>query len=63
VRSSSCTTRAPLRQTGALFDSPVIGLYEVRDGKFARPQMFHFDTQAINEFVKRAREAKASAAA
>jgi hypothetical protein len=42
---------------------PVIGLYEVGDGKFARAQMFHFDTQAINEFVTRAREARSSAAA
>jgi ketosteroid isomerase-like protein len=43
--------------TGERFESPVIGLYEVRDGKFARAQMFHYDTQAINEFVERAREA------
>src|SRR5262245_41124027 len=41
---------------GERFDSPVIGLYEVRDGKFARAQMFHFDTQAINEFLERARQ-------
>jgi ketosteroid isomerase-like protein len=48
---------------GERFESPVIGLYEVRDGKFARAQMFHFDTQAINEFVERARTARAGAAA
>jgi uncharacterized protein len=48
---------------GERFDAPVIGLYEVRDGKFARAQMFHYDTQAINEFVERAREARASATA
>jgi hypothetical protein len=29
----------------------VVGLYEVRDGKFARAQMFHFDTAAILEFL------------
>jgi len=45
---------------GERFESPVIGLYEVRDGKFARAQMFHFDTQAINEFIEHAREASTS---
>ena len=39
---------------GERFESPVIGLYEVRDGKFARAQMFHFDTQAINDFLEHA---------
>jgi ketosteroid isomerase-like protein len=48
---------------GERFESPVIGLYEVRDGKFARAQMFHFDTQAINEFIAHAREASMSPAA
>ena len=38
-------------RTGRRFDLPVIGLYEVRDGKFARAQMFHFDTAAILEFL------------
>ena len=42
---------------GERFEAPVIGLYEVRDGKFARAQMFHYDTQAINAFLERAREA------
>jgi ketosteroid isomerase-like protein len=45
---------------GERFESPVIGLYEVRDGKFARAQMFHFDTQGINAFLERAREASGS---
>jgi uncharacterized protein len=36
---------------GHRFDAPVVGLYEVRDGKFARAQMFHFDTAAILEFL------------
>ena len=49
--------------SGERFDSPLIGLYEVRDGKLARAQMFHFDTQAINEFVGRAREASSQEAA
>ena len=48
---------------GERFESPVIGLYEVRDGKLARAQMFHYDTAAINAFLERAREASASKAA
>jgi hypothetical protein len=40
---------------GERFDSEVLALYEVRDGKFARAQMFHFDTAALNEFFGRAR--------
>jgi ketosteroid isomerase-like protein len=47
---------------GERWESPVIGLYEVRDGKFYRAQMFHYDTQAMNAFFERAREASASAA-
>jgi len=39
---------------GERFDSPVMGLYEVRDGKFARAQMFHYDTAAIVAFLERA---------
>ena len=37
------TTRA-LAPNGERFASLVLGLYEVRDGKFARAQMFHYDT-------------------
>jgi uncharacterized protein len=48
---------------GERFESPVIGLYEVRDGKLARAQMFHYDTQGINAFLERAREAGGSEAA
>jgi ketosteroid isomerase-like protein len=48
---------------GERFDSPVVGLYEVRDGKLARAQMFHYDTAAINAFLERARDASASQAA
>jgi ketosteroid isomerase-like protein len=40
---------------GERFESEVLALYEVRDGKFARAQMFHFDTAALNEFFSRAR--------
>lgn len=39
---------------GERFDSPVIGLYEIRDEKLFRAQMFHYDTAAIAEFVGRA---------
>jgi ketosteroid isomerase-like protein len=48
---------------GERWESPVIGLYEVRDGKFYRAQMFHYDTQSMNAFFERARDASASAAA
>lgn len=40
-----------LDAAGNRFEAPVLGLYEVRDGKFARAQMFHFDTAAILEFL------------
>jgi uncharacterized protein len=45
-----------LAPNGERFDSPVVAVYEVRDGKLARAQMFHYDTQAINDFLQRARE-------
>jgi hypothetical protein len=32
----------------------VLGLYQVRDGKFARVQMFYFDTAAVLEFLREA---------
>lgn len=40
---------------GERLDAPVLGLYEVRDGRFARAEMFHFDTAAIVGFLERAR--------
>jgi uncharacterized protein len=43
-----------LSTSGERLDAPVLGLYEVRDGKFARAQMFHFDTAAIVAFLRRA---------
>lgn len=43
-----------LDRAGERFDAPVLGLYEVRDGRFARAQMFHYDTAAVVDFLKRA---------
>jgi uncharacterized protein len=40
---------------GERLDAPVLGLYEVRNGKLARAQMFHFDTAAVLQFLARAR--------
>ena len=39
---------------GERFDSQVLGLYEVRDGRLARAQMFYFDPRAVTEFLGRA---------
>jgi ketosteroid isomerase-like protein len=39
---------------GTAFECPVLGLYEVREGKLARAQMFYFDTIATAEFLSRA---------
>lgn len=43
-----------LSPAGERFESPVMGLYEVRDGRFARAQMFHYDTAAVLAFLQRA---------
>ena len=51
-----------LSPDGERFDEPVLGLYEVRDGKFAQAQMFHFDTAGILEFLGRARGSSAELA-
>jgi ketosteroid isomerase-like protein len=56
------TTRA-VSPDGERFESPVLGLYQVRDGKFARAQMFHYDTAAILAFLERAGRRKAVEAA
>jgi ketosteroid isomerase-like protein len=40
-----------VRADGERFDAEVLGLYEVRDGKFARAQMFYFDTVAAERFL------------
>jgi ketosteroid isomerase-like protein len=42
--------------SGERFDSPVLGLYQVREGKFARAQMFYFDTAAALSFLEKARD-------
>jgi len=36
---------------GRQLDTPVLGLYQVRDGKLARAQMFYFDPLAAAEFL------------
>jgi ketosteroid isomerase-like protein len=36
---------------GASYDGEVLGLYRVRDGKFARAQMFYFDAIAVQRFL------------
>jgi ketosteroid isomerase-like protein len=56
------TTRA-LAPDGERFESPVLGLYEVRDGRLARGQMFHYDTAAILAFLERAARAEEARAA
>ena len=43
-----------LSPSGERFDAPVFALYHVRDGKFARAQMFHYDTAEILAFLERA---------
>jgi ketosteroid isomerase-like protein len=36
---------------GQRFDGEALGLYEVRDRKFARGQMFYFDAIAVERFL------------
>ena len=40
--------------SGERFDGEVIGLYELRDFKLARAQMFYFDEAALARFLERA---------
>ena len=40
--------------TGERMDCPTVGVYEVRDGKFVRARMFHYDTAALVSFLERA---------
>jgi uncharacterized protein len=47
-------TQRALSPGGERFEAPVVGLYEVRDGQFARAQMFHYDTAALLAFLERA---------
>ena len=41
-----------LRPAGQRLDMDTLGLYGVRDGKFARAQMFYFDTTAVLRFLQ-----------
>ena len=50
-----------LDPTGERFDAPVVGLYEVHEGKFARAQMFHFDTAAVVKFLTEAQRRRGPA--
>jgi ketosteroid isomerase-like protein len=52
-------TQRAVAPNGERFESPVVGLYEVRDEKLARAQMFHYDTAAIAGFLSRARRSEA----
>ena len=40
--------------SGDRLDTPVLGLYRVRDGKLTRAQMFYFDTAAVLAFLAKA---------
>jgi ketosteroid isomerase-like protein len=40
--------------SGERFDGEVIGLYELRDFKLSRAQMFYFDEVALAQFLQRA---------
>jgi len=40
-----------LSPKGTRFDTEVLGLYELRDAKLARAQMFYFDEEATNRFL------------
>jgi ketosteroid isomerase-like protein len=56
-------TQRALAPGGERFEAPVMGLYEVRDGKFARAQMFHYDTAALLAFLERAAGSESATAA
>jgi len=47
---------------GDRFDSPVLALYQLRDQKLARAQMFYFDTVGVAGFLAKAGANTASAA-
>jgi ketosteroid isomerase-like protein len=48
---------------GERFATPVLALYEVRDDRVARAQMFHYDTAAILSFIERGARSKPAPAA
>jgi ketosteroid isomerase-like protein len=39
---------------GEGLDTPVLAIYQIRDGKLARAQMFYFDPVGVNDFLARA---------
>ena len=41
-----------LKPSGQRLDMETLGLYGVRDGKFAHAQMFYFDTAAVLRFLQ-----------
>ena len=41
-----------LRPAGQRLDMETLGLYRVLDGKFARAQMFYFDTTRVLQFLQ-----------
>jgi uncharacterized protein len=41
--------------SGDKIDTPVLGLYQLREGKLARAQMFYFDTAAVLSFLAKAK--------
>jgi ketosteroid isomerase-like protein len=47
-----------LSPAGERFDGEVLGLYDLRDGKLARAQMFYFDTATLAAFLARAGSAR-----
>jgi ketosteroid isomerase-like protein len=47
-----------LSPSGERFDGEVLGLYQIRDGKLARAQMFYFDTAAVAAFLARSMNQK-----
>jgi uncharacterized protein len=48
--------------SGARFDAPEVGVYQVRDDRVVRSQMFHADSAAVTEFLANiARRDEASA--
>ena len=43
-----------LSKLGDRIDTPVLGLYQLRDRKLARAQMFYFDTAGVLSFLEKA---------
>lgn len=55
-------TQRAVSPGGERFESPVMALYEIREGRLARAQMFHYDTAAVVAFLERAGGATTSTA-